>query len=75
MLVEENPNETAYKILNEYFEGKSFGFIKSVCESLLSVVDNHIITQTELDNFKLTSEKLSGLSQDLQGLTGFQVKV
>lgn len=27
---EENPNEIANKILNEYLEGKSFGFIKSV---------------------------------------------
>lgn len=26
----ENPNEVANKILNEYLEGKSFGFIKSV---------------------------------------------
>ncbi len=27
---DENPNEVANKILNEYLEGKSFGFIKSV---------------------------------------------
>lgn len=26
----ENPNEVANKILNEYLEGKSYGFIKSV---------------------------------------------
>ena len=26
----ENPNEVANKILNEYLEGKSFGFIKEV---------------------------------------------
>lgn len=29
-LEKENPNEIANKILNEYLEGKSFGFIKSV---------------------------------------------
>jgi len=26
----ENPNDVANKIIDEYFEGKSFGFIKSV---------------------------------------------
>jgi hypothetical protein len=75
MIKKENPNEIANKILNEYLEGKSFGFIKSVCESLLSVVDNNIVTQTELNSFKITSKKLSGLSQALQELTSFQVKV
>ena len=30
VLEKENPNEIANKILNEYLEGKSFGFIKSV---------------------------------------------
>lgn len=30
MTENENPNEIANKILNEYLEGKSFGFIKSV---------------------------------------------
>jgi hypothetical protein len=72
--MKENPNEIANKILNEYLEGKSFGFIKSVCDSLLSVVDDYTITKTEVDNFKLTAEKLSELSQVLQELTGFQVK-
>lgn len=27
---QENPNEIANKILKEYLEGKSFGFVKSV---------------------------------------------
>jgi hypothetical protein len=29
---DENPNEIANKILNEYLEGKSYGFVKNVIE-------------------------------------------
>jgi hypothetical protein len=71
---EETPNEIANKILNEHLEGKTFGFIKLVCESILSVIDDSIVSQSEIDNFKFTSEKLLGLSQVLRELTGFQVK-
>ena len=39
-LEKENPNEIANKILNEYLEGKSFGFIKSVL--------NHIDLQLDI---------------------------
>lgn len=35
---EETPNEIANKIIEEYFEGKSFGFVKSV----ISMIDNHL---------------------------------
>ena len=36
---EENPNEIANKILNEYLEGKSFGFIKSVLKYIDGQLD------------------------------------
>ena len=63
---QENPNEIANKILNEYLEGKSFGFIKEVCESVLSVFDEKELTKTEIENHKTTSENLLELHQLVQ---------
>ena len=37
--VEETPNEVANKIIDNYFEGKSIGFIKATLESIDNVLD------------------------------------
>jgi hypothetical protein len=55
---EENPNEVANKILREHLEGKSFGFVKIVCENVLSVFDKSTLTSIEVENYTTTSEKL-----------------
>jgi hypothetical protein len=60
---EENPNEIANKILNEYLEGKSFGFIKEVCNNILSVFDSNILTKVEIKNYNTTQETLSESQQ------------
>lgn len=59
----ENSNKTANKILSEYFEGKSFEFVKATCKSILSVFDEKELTKTEIDNHKTTLENLSALRQ------------
>lgn len=66
VLEKESPNEIANKILNEYLEGKSFGFIKETCESILSVFDEKGLTKTEIENHKTTSENLLKLHQLVQ---------
>jgi hypothetical protein len=63
MVENENPNEIANKILNEYLEGKSFGFIKSVCNDILSVFDNNVLTETEIKSYNTIQETISSLRQ------------
>lgn len=60
---EETPNEVANKILNEYLEGKSFGFIKQVCSNILSVLDNNVVDKAEIQNQKVIQETLLSLHQ------------
>lgn len=62
----ENPNEIANKILNEYLEGKSFGFIKEVCNNIISVFDNNVLTETEINNYNTIQERLLSLRQLVQ---------
>ena len=69
----ENPNEIANKILNEYLKGKSFGFIKETCESVLSAFDTKELTKTEIENHKTTSENLSALRQLAQEIGVIQI--
>lgn len=69
----ENSNKTANKILSEYFEGKSFEFVKSTCESILSVFDEKKLTKTEISNHKTTSENLSALRQLSQEIGVIQI--
>ena len=63
---DQNPNEVANEILKQHLEGKSFGFIKATCESILSAFDNLEITKTEIQNHKTTSENLLTLRQLVQ---------
>lgn len=60
---DENPNKIANKILNEYLEEKSFGFIKEVCNNIVSVFDNNVLTKTEIKSYNTIQEKLSSLRQ------------
>jgi hypothetical protein len=60
---EENPNEIANKILNEHLEGKTFGFIKEVCNNILSVFDTNVLTETEIKSYNTIQETLSSLHQ------------
>ncbi len=48
----QNPNEIANKILNEYLEGKSFGFIKSVLHYIDMQLDSICIVPTVTEKTK-----------------------
>ena len=63
---QKNPNEVANEILTQYLEGKSYGFVKATCESILSVFDERELTKTEIENHKTTSENLLALHQLVQ---------
>ncbi|MBF6659367.1 hypothetical protein HUE46_01540 [Flavobacterium columnare] len=66
----ENPNEIANKILNQYFEGKSFGFVKETCESILSSFNEKILIKDDINNHKTTLDSLSKLHQLYQETLG-----
>lgn len=64
--MEESSSKTANKILTEYFEGKSFRFVKETCESILSAFENTQLSKTEIENHNATLESLSKLRQFAQ---------
>lgn len=71
---QKNPNEVANEILTQHLEGKSYGFIKATCKSILSVFDEKELTKTEIENHKTTSESLLTLHQLVHGKALTQVK-